>query len=288
MISNLLLVPTASVLTRRATNKEADMPGSMQSHNLSFNWLLAGLPKEEYERFLPSLETVSLRFGQVLYHPQEPIHYLYFPDNGCVVSLTTSLEDGSTVEVGAVGSEGLVGLSIFWGVQTTPYGAVVQIPGSAMRLNADVLKRMLNELRTLHGILLRYTHAMVVQIAQTSACNCKHALEERLARWLLVCHDRARSDDFPLTHEFIAEMLGVRRAGVTEAALSFQNSKLIRYKRGHITIMDRRGLEKAACECYRVVREELQNYLTAIVPQLHQQAALSIESFETLSRQHQI
>lgn len=259
------------------------MLGSTQPDNKSRNWLFEGLPKEEYQRLLPNLEAVTLRAGQVLYQPQELIHHLYFPDNGCVISLTTTMEDGSTVEVGAVGNEGLVGLSVFWGVQTTPYGAVVQIPGTAMRLNADVLKRMLSELGSLHSILLRYTHAMVVQIAQTAACNCKHSVEERFARWLLVCHDRARSDDFPLTHEFIAEMLGVRRPGITESAVGFQREGLIRYKRGHITILNRHGLEKACCECYAVVRKELQRYLTMIVPHSHQRAALSIETFDSLS-----
>jgi CRP-like cAMP-binding protein len=263
------------------------MPGSTQPDNKSLNWLLAGLPKEEYARLLPYLEAVAIDTGQVLYQPHEPIQHLYFPDNGCVVSLTTAMVDGSTVEVGAVGSEGLVGLSIFWGVQTSPYGAVVQIPGGALRLNADVLKRMLSELGSLHGILLRYTHAIVVQIAQTAACNCRHSTEERFARWLLVCHDRARSDDFPLTHEFIAEMLGVRRAGITESAVGFQKKGLIRYKRGHITIRDRSGLEKASCECYGVVRQELESYLTTIVPQLQQQAALSIKSFENMSSQYE-
>src|SRR4028118_2106464 len=172
------------------------MPGSTQPDDKSINWLLAGLPKEEYARLLPHLEAVALDTGQVLYRPQEPIRYLYFPNNGCVVSLTTAMADGSTIEVGAVGSEGLVGLSVFWGVQTSPYGAVVQIPGSALRLNADVLKRMLSELGSLHSILLRYTHAVVVQIGQTAACNCRHSVEQRFARWLLVCRDRARSDDF--------------------------------------------------------------------------------------------
>jgi CRP-like cAMP-binding protein len=263
------------------------MPGSTQPDNNSLNWLLTGLPKEEYARLLPNLEAVTLNVGQVLNQPHEPIQYLYFPDNGCVVSLATAMEDGSTVEVGAVGSEGMLGLSVFWGVQTSPYGAIVQIPGSALRLNADVLKRMLSELGSLHSILLRYTHAVVVQIAQTAACNCRHSVEERFARWLLVCHDRARSDDFPLTHEFIAEMLGVRRASITESAVGFQKKGWIRYKRGHITILDRFGLEKAACECYRVVRQELERYLTTIVPQLHQQAALSIKSFENLSDQYE-
>jgi len=263
------------------------MPGSTQPDNKSINWLLTGLPKEEYARLLPHLEAVALDTGQVLYQPQEPIRYLYFPDNGCVVSLTTAMEDGSTVEVGAVGSEGLVGLSVFWGVQTSPYGAVVQIPGSAMCLNADVLKRMLSELGSLHSILLRYTHAVVVQIGQTAVCNCRHSIEQRFARWLLVCHDRAHSDDFPLTHEFIAEMLGVRRAGITESAVSFQKRGLIRYKRGHLTIMDRSGLEKASCECYKVVRQELDSYLTTIVPHLQQHAALSSKSYENLSSRYE-
>lgn len=263
------------------------MPGSTQPDDKFLNWLLAGLPQEEYARLLPNLKAVALHTGEVLYRPHEPIQYLYFPDNGCVVSLTTAMEDGSTVEVGAVGSEGLVGLSVFWGVQTSPYGAVVQIPGSAMCLNADVLKRMLSELGSLHSILLRYTHAVVVQVGQTAACNCKHTVEQRFARWLLVCHDRARSDDFPLTHEFIAEMLGVRRAGITEAAIGFQKRGWIRYNRGHLTILDKHGLEKASCECYGVVRHELESYLTTIVPHLHQQAALSIASFAHLSNQYE-
>lgn len=263
------------------------MPGSIQPDDKSLNWLLAGLPQEEYQRLLPNLEEVELGTGQVVYRPQELIRHLYFPTNGCVISLTATMLDGSSVEVGAVGSEGIVGLSVFWGVQASPYGAVVQVPGSAMRLNADVLKRMLSALGSLHSIMLRYTHAIVVQIGQTAACNCKHSIEERLARWLLICHDRARSDDFPLTHEYIAEMLGVRRAGVTQSAASFQKQGLIRYRRGHMTILDRQGLEKASCECYGVVRQELQSYLTAIAPHLRQQAALSVERFQNLSNQYE-
>lgn len=251
------------------------MPGSILPASENLNWLLAGLSRTEYERFLPNLDAVSLRVGQVLYRPQEPVRYLYFPGNGCVVSLTTLMEDGSTFEVGSVGSEGLVGLSVFWGVRKTPYGAVVQIPGNAMRLDADVLNRMVSELGSLHSILLRYTHAMVVQIGQTAACNCKHTVEERFARWLLVCHDRAGSDDFPLTHEFIAEMLGVRRAGITESSVRFQHQQLIHNRRGHITILDRLGLENASCECYSVVREELQSYLTTIVPPPQRTASIA-------------
>lgn len=174
------------------------------------------------------------------------------------------MEDGSTVEVGAVGNEGLVGISVFWGVRSTPYGAKVQIPGNALRVKAEVLGRMLREVNTLHRILLRYTHALMVQIAQTAACNGRHSLEARLARWLLVCHDRARSNDFPLTHEFIAEMLGVRRAGVTEVIGQFQKKGLIISNRGHISVLDRRGMEGETCECYRVVRQELENYLTTM------------------------
>jgi CRP-like cAMP-binding protein len=267
--------------------EETNMPGSKSPHDQSLNWLLGGLSKEEYERLHPNLESVTLNPGKVIYRPQEPIRYIYFPDNGCVVSLLSQMNDGSTVEVGAVGSEGLVGISIFWGVETTPYGATVQIPGSARRMNADVLKRMLGEVHSLHSILLRYTHALMVQIAQTAACNIRHSLEARLARWLLVGHDRARSNDYPLTQEFIAEMLGVRRAGVTEAVGKLQKKGLIRSNRGHITILDRRGMEAASCECYSVVREELEVYLTTIAPALHRRATLSMDSFEELSSQHE-
>jgi CRP-like cAMP-binding protein len=263
------------------------MSGSQSPPDPSLNWLLGGLSKEEFERLLPNLEAVTLNLGEVIYSPQEPIHYIYFPGNGCVISLTSLMNDGSTVEVGAVGREGLVGISVFWGVRTTPYGARVQIPGSAQRMNADVLKRMLGEVHLLHSILLRYTHALMVQIAQTSACNSRHSLEARLARWLLVCHDRARSNDFPLTHEFIAEMLGVRRAGITESIGKFQKQGLIRSNRRHITILNRQGMEEVSCECYRVVREELENYLTTIVPSPHLRAALSTDSFEDLSSQYE-
>lgn len=263
------------------------MSGSKQPTNHSLNWLLGGLSKEEYGRILVNLERVTLSLGEVLYHPQEPTQYIYFPDNGCVVSMLAMMEDGSTVEVGVVGSEGMVGIWVFWGVQATPYCARVQMPGTALRINADVLKRVLSDVHSLHGILLRYTHALMVQIAQNSACNRRHSLEARLARWLLVCHDRARNDDFPITHEFISEMLGVRRPGISIAAGEFQKRGLIRHYRGHITILNRAGLERVSCECYRVVREELQNYLTTIVPHPQLQAALSMKSFETLASQYE-
>jgi|SRR5919205_1918411 CRP-like cAMP-binding protein len=258
------------------------MPGSTPPDDKSLNWLLAGLSREEYERLLPDLEPVALSLGEVLYRPQEPVSHIYFPDNGCVVSLLASMADGAITEVGAVGSEGMVGVCVFWGVRTTPYGARVQIPGGAMRMRADALRGVLGEVRPLHGILLRYTHALMVQVAQTAACNRFHTLEQRLARWLLVCHDRARSDGFPLTQEFIAEILGVRRPGVTETAAGLRARKLIAYSRGHITVTDRRGLEELSCECYRVVREELQQYLTAVVPAPHLRAALSAQRFEEL------
>ncbi len=259
------------------------MPGSKLPDDNSLNWLLAGLSREEYQRLLPDLEPVTLGLGEVLCRPQEPVRYIYFPGNGCVVSLLALLEDGSTVEVGAVGSEGMVGICIFWGVQTMPYGARMQIPGSAIRMKADVLKQMLSEVRSLHGILLRYTHALVVQIVQTAACTQRHPLETRFTRWPLICHDRAGSDDFPLTQELISEMLGVRRSGVSVAASKFQERGLIRYNRGHMTILDRRGLEELSCECYWIVREELQNYLRTIAPAPRLRAALSTESFEPLS-----
>ena len=258
------------------------MPGSTPPDDKSVNWLLAGLSAEEHDRPLPDPEPVALGLGEILHRPQEPTRHVYFPQSGCVVSLFASMEDGSPPEVGSVGVEGMVGVCVFWGVPATPYGARVQIPGGATRMNADVLRRALGEVPSLHCVLLRYTHALPVQVAQTAAWNRCHSLSQRFARWLLISQDRARSDDFPLTHELAAEMLAVRRPGVTEAAARFKRLGPIRYRRGHVTVLDRRGLEELACECHRVVREELERYLTAIVPAPHLRAALSMDGFEEL------
>ena len=225
------------------------------------NRLLAALPKEEYERLLPNLESVSLEFKQVLYQPDELINHVYFPVNG-VISLLTIMEDGNIVEVGTVGYEGLAGLPIFLGADRTPGQAISQIPGDAMKMRADVFKREVTPGSPLYNLLQRYTQALLNLLAQSAACNRLHSIEQRCCRWLLMTQDRVGSDQFVLTQEFLAQMLGVRRASVNEVATTIQKAGLIRYSRGKMTICDRLGLEATACECYQVVKQELDRLVT--------------------------
>lgn len=219
------------------------------------NRLLLALPNEEYERLLPNLENVSLAFKQVLYEPGEPIEYVYFPNHG-VVSLLTSISDSTVAEVGLVGLEGMVGLSVFLGVDTTPLKAIVQVPGDAIRMKADVFRASVNRGVALHVLLLRYTQARIVQISQSAGCNSHHSVEQRCCRWLLMTNERVKSDRFPLTQEFLSQMLGVRRASVTVVAGRLQACGLIRYSRGQMTILDLHGLEQATCSCYMLVKQE--------------------------------
>lgn len=219
------------------------------------NRLLAALPAQEYSRLLPNLETVSLELKQLLYTPGETIEYVYFPNHG-IVSLLVILEGSIAAEVGVVGIEGMVGLPVFLGVDTTPFRAIVQAPGDSLRMKADVFKASVNPGDTLHGLLQHYTHALTIQVAQSVACKSHHSMKQRCCRWLLMTHDRVRSDQFPITHEFLSQMMGVRRAGVTEVAGVLQKAGLIRYSRGQMTILDRLGLESASCECYRSVKAE--------------------------------
>ena len=219
------------------------------------NRILNALSPPEFERLSQHLEHVSLSSGEVLCRPDEPIAHVYFPDRG-VVSLVSAFEGGGTVEVGMVGNEGMFGVCVFLGSLTTPLLAQVQLPGEGHRMRAEVLKQEFGKCGALQDLLLRYTQAFLTQVTQVAACNRAHSLDERLAKWLLMCQDRAHSKDLALTHEFIAEMLGIRRAGVTEAALGFREAGLIRYHRGHITILDRAGLEAASCECYPILKRE--------------------------------
>ena len=222
------------------------------------NRLLTALPRDEYERLLPNLETVSLAFKQVLYEPRETIDQIYFPNTG-VVSLLTILEDGIAGEVGMVGNEGIVGVPLFLGVETMPFRSIVQVPGDAMRMKADVFKSLQGN--SLHDLLNRYTYALMLQISQSVVCNSYHSVEQRCCRWLLMTRDRVVSNQFPITQEFLSEMLGVRRASVTLVAGMLQKAELIRYSRGQMTILDGIGLEKASCTCYRVVKEEFDRLL---------------------------
>ncbi|HEY0405555.1 MAG TPA: Crp/Fnr family transcriptional regulator [Pyrinomonadaceae bacterium] len=251
----------------------------MPERALTDNHILAALSEEEYQHLLSQAEQVSLRQQQILCSSGDPIKHLYFPLTA-VFALVATMKDGSTVEVGVIGSEGMVGISAFWGVPVVPHQVVVLMPGEAIKMPAEALKKALDhDGGHLHDLLLRYTHALVAHISQTAACNQLHKLDARLARWLLVSHDRARSDEFPLTQEFIAQMMGIRRAGVTEAAGRLRQQGLLNYSRGHVAILDRQGLEAIACECYEIVRQAFDYYLRSVTPHPARQMALSVEQF---------
>ncbi|MBD2743596.1 Crp/Fnr family transcriptional regulator [Coleofasciculus sp. FACHB-1120] len=224
------------------------------------NRLLAALPAEEYERLVPHLQLVSLPLNQVLYEVGVPIEYVYFPQQG-IVSLLSVLEDGSTVEAGMVGNDGMVGLPVILGGNKTSNRALVQVTGNGMRMKAELLKSEFNRGKALQSLLLRYTQAMLTQVSQGVACNRMHTLEERLARWLLTVQDRVESNQFPLTQEFIAQMLGTRRSGVTVAAGTLSKAGTISYSRGKITILNQGDLEAISCECYGIIKAEFSRLL---------------------------
>lgn len=225
------------------------------------NKILAALPIKEYKRLLPHLTLVSLHSGETLYKMKGRIKYVYFV-NGAVVSLVTHMDEGPSVEVGLVGNEGMVGLSIVMGDDVSQNHAIVQIPDGAMRMESGKLKKELLRGGQLQTLLLRYSLILLKQVSQTAACNRNHNLGERLARWLLLCHDRVGGDEIRLTQEFLAQMLGTRRSRVSEAAIILQNTGLIRYSRGVIQILDREGLEEYVCECYQVVKAEFDRLLS--------------------------
>jgi CRP-like cAMP-binding protein len=219
------------------------------------NTLLAGLPREEYEHLLPALEPVRFSLGEIVYEPGGQLDYLYFPTTS-IVSLVYTIEEGATVEMGLVGNEGVVGIALFMGGETTPNQGIVQIAGDAYPLPAKILKAEFKRAGALQRLLLRYTQALITQMSQTAVCNRLHPVEQRLCRWLLMVHDRVPSDEWLMTQGFIANMLGGRRESVTVAACHLQDLRLIHYTRGHIKILNRQGLEAAVCECYRVVKAE--------------------------------
>jgi CRP-like cAMP-binding protein len=218
------------------------------------NSLLAGLSRKADRRFLAGLEPVTLTYGDVLHEPGQAIRHVYFPGSSNV-SLLALVDGRLALEVGLIGREGMVGVPVVLGVPLSPVRAQVQGSGSALRIASARFRREFRRIRPLQRELYRYAYAVMVQASQTAACNRFHVLEQRLARWLLMTHDRAGSDQFHITHEFLAHLLGVRRVGVTRAAQSLQSGGLIRYSRGDITVTDRKGLEAAACECYRFVRD---------------------------------
>ncbi|HEV7797878.1 MAG TPA: Crp/Fnr family transcriptional regulator [Pyrinomonadaceae bacterium] len=218
------------------------------------NQLLAGLPESDYQRLLPHLESVELTHGKVLYEIGDPIEYVYFPFQA-MVSLVTQMEDGKIVEVGLVGNDGMTGIASLMGQATSSERALVQIPNGGARAKVAVVQQEFARGKEFQRFLLRYMNDLMRQISQTAACNASHTTEERLARWLLMCHDRVASMKLNLTQEFIAEMLGTRRATVNVAAITLQSGKLIDYNRGQITIIDLPGLEAFSCECYELLKK---------------------------------
>ena len=224
------------------------------------NHLLAALPDNEWQRWLPQLESVSLPLGQVLYESGDTLSHVYFPTTA-IVSLLYVMENGASAEIAVVGKEGIVGISLFMGGESTPSRAVVQSAGHGFRLKAQMMKEEFNRAGPVLHLLLRYTQALITQMSQTAVCNRHHSLDQQLCRWLLLSLDRLEGNQLVMTQELIANMLGVRREGVTEGALKLQHAGLIQYARGHITVLDRAALEERSCECYAVVKKEYDRLL---------------------------
>lgn len=224
------------------------------------NRLLASLPRDEYDHLLPSLQQVSFSLGEVVYEFGGHLDYVYFPTTA-IVSLLYTMENGSSAEMGLTGNDGVVGIALFMGGGTMPNRAVVQSAGAALRMKAKVLQDEFAQGGTFQHLLLRYTQALITQISQTAVCNRLHSVDQQLCRWLLLSHDRVKTDQLIMTQELIANMLGVRREGVTVAAGRLQDAGAISYARGHIKILDRQKLEQTVCECYRVVKDEFDRLL---------------------------
>lgn len=239
-----------------------EIPAAVPEHN----HLLAVLPPEVKARLFPHLKLVKFTLGQSLYESGDQMQFVYFPADS-IVSLLYVMENGSSAEISIVGNEGLLGIALFMGGESTPNRAVVQSAGNAYQLPALILKAEFSRHSELHGLLLRYTQSLMTQMAQTAVCNRHHTIEQQLCRWLLLSLDRLPTDHLTMTQELIANMLGVRREGVTESASKLQRQGVIRYQRGHITVLDRPNLERLSCECYKVVKKEsdrLLHYIPAI------------------------
>ncbi len=232
-------------------------------HSPNQNHLLAALPTKEFEILARHLELMPLPLGELLYEPGTQLEYAYFPTTA-IVSLHYVMESGASAETAGVGNEGMVGVSLFMGGDTTPSSSVVQTAGHAYRLNKNLLMQEFNRAGFLQGLLLRYTQALMTQMAQTAACNRHHSVVQQLCRWLLLTLDRLPTNELVMTQELVASMLGVRREGITEAAGKLQHAGIISYRRGHITVLDRAGLERQTCECYAVVRDELNRLLSDV------------------------
>jgi len=232
-------------------------------HSPNQNHLLSALPAAEFERLLPHLEPAPLPLGEILFEPGGQLQHAYFPTTA-IVSLHYVMESGASSESAGVGNEGVVGISLFMGGDTTTSSAVVKSGGHAYRLQRGALMQEFNRAGLLQRLLLRYTQALITQMTQTAVCNRHHSVEQQLCRWLLSTLDRIPSGELVMTQELVASMLGVRREGITAAAGTLQDAGFIRYRRGHIAVLDRAGLEKSSCECYAVVKKELGRLLSDV------------------------
>jgi CRP-like cAMP-binding protein len=247
------------------------MPAMPPPHNPNRNHLLAALPATEFERLAPHLELVAMPLGETIYEPGEQLQHVYFPTTA-IVSLLYIMESGASAEMAGVGNEGVLGISLFMGGDTTPSSAVVQTAGHCYRLEVALLKKEFNRAGLVQRLLLRYTQALVTQMTQTAACNRHHSIEQQLCRWLLLTLDRLPSSELIMTHELVAGAFGVRRESITEAAGNLQRAGLIGYRRGHIAVFERSGLEAGACECYAVVKKEFNRLLADV---RHRQSTLA-------------
>jgi CRP-like cAMP-binding protein len=245
---------------RRGFGQYAEERNMSDEHRRNENHLLAVLSEAEWARLSPHLMLVDMPLGQVVYESGDRLDHVYFPTTS-IVSLLYVMEDGASAEIAIVGNEGLVGIALFMGGETTPSRAVVQSAGCAFRLDARLMKEEFRRAGPMQRLLLRYTQALITQMAQTAVCNRHHSIDQQLCRWLLLSLDRLGSNELRMTQELIANMLGVRRPGVTEAAMKLQDAGLIRYSYGHIAVLDRPGLEARACECYGVVKREFDRLL---------------------------
>ena len=232
-------------------------------HSPNQNHLLAALPAAEFEQLSPHLELVPMPLGEILYEPGGQMQHAYFPTTA-IVSLHYVMESGASAETAGVGNEGVVGMSLFLGGDTTPSSAVVQTAGHGYRLAGRLLKQEFHRAGLMQRLLLRYTQALITQMTQTAACNRHHSVEQQLCRWLLLTLDRMPTNELVMTQELVASMLGVRREGITEAAGKLQQAGVIRYRRGHISVLERAGLERRACECYAVVKREMDRLLSDV------------------------
>jgi CRP-like cAMP-binding protein len=260
---SLILSNKANLRRYRSAHQNVYLACSPYAHGPNQNHLLAALPTAEFKRLAPHLEQVPMRRGEMLYEPGEQLLHAYFPTTA-IVSLHYVMESGATAETAGVGNEGVVGIPLFMGGNTTPSSAVVQTSGHAYRLASRRLKDEFNRGGLMQHLLLRYTQALITQMTQTAACNRHHSVEQQLCRWLLLTLDRVATPELIVTQELIANMLGVRREGITAAAGTLQRAGLIRYRRGHITVLERSGLETCVCECYAVVKKELGRLLADV------------------------